>query len=645
VRFDESNYQIEHITVLPYMGAIRRENIGYTFVPDGSGALVRSEDIGAESFTMTNVLYGPDFSFYNIRSGHATKRWRMPVYGAVEEHSISRTFTDEFPEDVVIPAVIGFDAEGNPFELEPERVEERIMELERIEVEERSDGFIAIIEEGDAMAQISTTHGGPQHKYNSTFAMFTPRPTDQYMLNTDATGLSSTITIASRRRYTGNYMIRYIMLSDNRNPDYRGEDRDRAYEATWVGMASAYRDYLERRGELTRLTGPAEGGDIPLFIETLGQMWVQEYVLGFPVMQRAALTSFDNIQSMIDELNAENINNLNFKVKGWNNGGLSFSVPTRIQIHKVVGGAAGLRDLMEYAGNKGATVYPDVELALVWNCGMFNGFNFRRDLARSMNDQLSLEQNYFFLFQDFTGRFSHNIMSPGRIDRMYDLSMRYYNNYNPHAISIASMSRELHSDQNRRNLVNRQEAKGYMSELLERVQTDHGRVLGESANAYAWQHLSATINVDLDGSRMFNQSEAVPFYGMVTHGYLDTAGEAINMSGEMRYDILKALENGSNPYFIVAYQNASRLKEAMLFAPYYSVNFQTWFDDIVRIYHLLNDNLKDVRYKLMVDHEFLGENIAKVTYEGNISFILNYRNEEITVEGHTIEPLGFVRIN
>ena len=112
-----------------------------------------------------------------------------------------------------------------------------------------------------------------------------------------------------------------------------------------------------------------------------------------------------------------------------------------------------------------------------------------------------------------------------------------------------------------------------------------------------------------------------------------------------KQQILEAIENGSNPYFIVAYQNASRLKEDIEFASFYSVNFQTWFPDIIRIYNLLNENLRDLRYKLMVDHVFLGANIAKVTYEGGVSFILNYNNETVTAEGHTIEPLSFVRIN
>jgi len=300
---------------------------------------------------------------------------------------------------------------------------------------------------------------------------------------------------------------------------------------------------------------------------------------------------------------------------------------------------------MAYADSRGATVFPELEVGLVWSTGTFNGFNHRRDLARTMSDQFSAEQHYFFLFQDWSRRMSHNIVSPSRLDHVYSLAMRDFNRLDTHAISVASLSRDLHSDQNRRNLVNRQEAQGYVRELLARAQNEHGRVLGEAANAYAWRYIDATLNVSLDASRMMNQSEAVPFYGMVTHGFIDTAGTPINMAGLLNYEILKAIENGSSPYFIVGYQNTARLKENMSLAPYFAVNYHTWFPEIVRIYNLLNENMRDVRYSLMVGHEFLGTNIVRVTYENGVSFILNYNADPVEVDGHTVDGLGFVRID
>ena len=670
IRFDEGNYRLVDIRILPFMGVTRRENIGYTFVPDGSGALVRNEDIRNEPFTLQNRLYGPDFSFFRVTQGAWTQNWRMPVFGAVEEHVVERRWEEEEEYYVYVDVVVAeavmqtvTDEEGNETEVEvtPAVIEsvreDRIRMVPVYDRQYRRDGFLAIIEEGDALASITTNHGGALHRYNNVFARFTPRPTDEFRLDAAATGLTSMITTSSRRRFTGNFMIRYIMLSENtpspHDPrgGYAGGSADRiigSYEASWVGMATAYRNYLERNGGLVRKVDT--GGDIPLFIETLGQMGTSEHFLGFPYWRQTPLTSFDDVQSMISDFNDEGISNLNFRLRGWNNNGMMSFVPTTIRVHRNMGGANAVRDLMAFAESRGANIFPDVEIGLIWGIGgPFNGFNHRRDLARSMNDMFSMEQHYWFLAQDVTrfgmGRMRHNITAPRSLRRVYELAMRDFNRLNPHAISVASLSRDLHSDQNRRNLVNRAEAQDYVREVLAMAQQEHTRVIGEQANAFAWRYLDAALNVPLHGSRFMNQSEEVPFYGMVTHGFIDTAGRPINTSGDERFDILKAIENGASPYFIVAYQNANRLMENMFLASNFSVNYHTWFPDIVRIYNILNEALAPVRYSLMVNHEFLANNVVRVTYENGISFILNYNNAVVEVEGHTIEPLSFIKIN
>jgi hypothetical protein len=177
---------------------------------------------------------------------------------------------------------------------------------------------------------------------------------------------------------------------------------------------------------------------------------------------------------------------------------------------------------------------------------------------------------------------------------------------------------------------------------------DHGKLLAVEANAYSFKYLDSILKADLDSSRRENQSEAVPFYGMVTHGFIDIAGQPINMSGDMRYDVLKAIENGANPYFILSYRNANRLKEASFWMlnSYYSVDYGTWLPDLLKIYHELNDALKPVKSKPIVNHEFLDKNVVKVTYEGGISFILNYNHfAEVTVDGQVIGPQDFIRVN
>jgi hypothetical protein len=191
------------------------------------------------------------------------------------------------------------------------------------------------------------------------------------------------------------------------------------------------------------------------------------------------------------------------------------------------------------------------------------------------------------------------------------------------------------------------EAKNYVTDLFDKMYEDHGKLLAVEANSYAFKYLDSVLEVDLDSSRFFYQSEAVPFYAIVTHGCINIAGTPINTSGDYNYDVLKALENGASPNFVLSYQNANRLKEAASWSlnTYYSVDYSTWKGDMLETYHRLNDALKPVKTKQIVGHEYLDKNIVQVTYDGGTSFILNYNSDEVTVNGYKIGPLDFVKVS
>jgi len=220
-------------------------------------------------------------------------------------------------------------------------------------------------------------------------------------------------------------------------------------------------------------------------------------------------------------------------------------------------------------------------------------------------------------------------------------------------LSVVSLARELHSNHYKKSLVSRIDAKGYVTELFDKMYADHNaNLLANEANAYAFKYLDSVINVDLDSSRFSNQSEAVPFYSMVTHGYINIAGTPINQAGDYKYEVLKAIENGASPYFVLCYQNASRLKEAWSWSlnTYYSVDYHMWLNTMVDTYNLLNEALKPVKSKAIINHEFIEKNVVKITYEGGISYILNYYHDDpVTIvdngKEYVIEPLGFVKIS
>ena len=53
IRFDEDEYQLVYVRILPYFGAGSSDYTGYTFIPDGSGALFDFQQLKTEGGTIT----------------------------------------------------------------------------------------------------------------------------------------------------------------------------------------------------------------------------------------------------------------------------------------------------------------------------------------------------------------------------------------------------------------------------------------------------------------------------------------------------------------------------------------------------------------------------------------------------------------
>ncbi|MHC1695535.1 MAG: DUF5696 domain-containing protein [Eubacteriales bacterium] len=653
IRFDESTYTLAYINALPYMGAGASERwtsmttkeleeydksllvytgldtatpkvtansrleTGYVFYPDGSGTLIRFEDIGSKSLTITNRIYGPDYSFYKI-SGNHNENIRMPVFGVITNSIHETGVFEEDPngEATTEATTAAADAATPPAAPKPDSYEYNAV----------TEGFLGIIEEGEAGAEISVDCGATLHKYYPVFCYFYPRPTDQYNLDSVSAGSSTIWTVRSRRKYTGNYTLRYMMLSGDK--------------ASYAGMANAYREYLLKREMINPIKTAEE--DIPLYLEAFGLIHTAERPFGIPMQLKTKLTTFDDAKTMIDTLNEQGIRNINIKYLGWANNGLYTKPPTTVKVESKLGGSSGLTELAAYATEKGATIYPDFNFVMTDWDAPFDGFGYKRDTAKTMDNKTAIEQVYNPALQMFRAR-GFMIIAPKRMMSFYEQVWKKYEKLKVGAISTVSLGEYLSSDHKRSDPYNRDDSKELTIELLEKIKTDNQKVLLNGGNIFTVKYASGILELPIDSSRFANASEAVPFVGMVLHGTVDYAGTPINMAGDYQYELLKAIENGASPYFVLSYQNTPKLKNTG-FYDYYSVDFTTWLSDVVDTYNTLNGALKPVSNAYVVNHEFLNDDgtLVKVEYSNGKGFIINYNRSDAEVDGKTVPALGFV---
>ncbi len=623
IRFNESKFELLDIQMLPYMGAGNNAYDGYAFFPDGSGALFAFEDMKEiTNETITAKVYGEDYAYHKLDMEYQ-QVVRYPVYGIVEKtrYYDCRTIDDVTGEDVVttISGVI-YDAIQKAVEEGTTGTSALYKEYGKYvmqgEVTERvvNNGFAAMIEEGDALTSLSYIHEGTQADYDTIAMICNPRPRDEYNLaDAISVGDNKTVSVVSERKYVSNYKVHYTILADEKEAADAVEAgtisaADR-YEATWLGMAMAYRDHLVGKGILSAKTEVSS--NIPLYIESFGAMETIEKILSVPVEVKRPLTSTEDILTMFDELSKEGVKNINFKLTGYANGGMYATAPYGLKWEKAATENVSMQELFDKAagmedGELG--IFPDFDFSYVNTTELFDGFSMRKHAVRTIDDRNAFKREYMATQQRYAGYF-YLAVSPAYYSRFYTKLMdKYLKHDNLTGISVGTLGNALNSDFDEDEPYNREDSKSFVTNALKFIRGEGDQqleVMVDGGNAYTWQYVDHILGASLDSSRYIVASYSVPFLGVVLHGYKNFTGTPLNMEGDLNYAKLKAIENGASIYFTLSYQNTQNLKEDFYLNKYYSVRYDIWFDDVIEIYTELNSELADVQMMPIIDHEFL----------------------------------------
>ncbi len=587
IRFDASSFQLNDVFLLPYAGAGDINNEGFALYPDGSGAIIDFSDARSQTFTLVTTAYGQDYAFSTI-SGANNEDARLPVFGMTE------IVTDELGKKT-------------------------------------ASGYLAYVEEGESLADISVNCASNAHPYLQAYTKFNPRPTDQYSLSGGISSGSTMWTVEAKRKYTRNYRLRIFIL----------DETDTSYSA----MANTLRQYLIDK-ETISLMDTKDDSDIPLVIETLGAIETTARILGVPYSKMQALTTFDDIKTnIVGKLQGDDvalpINNIVVKLNGWLDGGLDYNVPSGVSIEDALGGEEDFKSLISYCKDNNVVLYPDFDFSYSRVDEMFDGFDSDDDLARTIDDRKSFKKVYNPIYQSYEYSVQ-GVISTNRMMHFYDSTFSEYKSYNVGGISVSTLGSSLNSDFNEDDPLNREDSKVLVDRLLEKVSKQNENVMLSGGNIFTVKYADLILDVPLEDSMLRYTSTEIPFYSMVLHGSVEYAGSALNLAGDYQASVLKTIESGAVPYFIVAVQNTSDLKNSGTYSKYYSVRYSIWLEDIYNTYHQINDVLSNVKYSQIVKHEFLDDyyNVARVTYDNGYSIVVNYNDEAFTYRDAGIHTVG-----
>ncbi len=261
------------------------------------------------------------------------------------------------------------------------------------------------------------------------------------------------------------------------------------------------------------------------------------------------------------------------------------------------------------------------------------------DFAAQNSISLSLSQNLFSHSGKaaLTLRGTENSLGIGtaKIKKNADNIIRSMRK-NSVGVCLTDCGSILPSDYGRLNFADRSKMLTDISSLCT-VLSSHGKLTISAANIYTVKYADSIINIPLSSPLEDNiYCSGIPFFQAVLHGICDYSFTPINLCDDPTAAILKAMEYGAVPHYewyFSSYEDNDNL------------HYMNTLSQARLVYENAKNILGDLRHQRITAHEEVRENVTCTIYSGGSEIYVNYNNETITVNGITIDPMSFIRVN
>ncbi len=471
--------------------------------------------------------------------------------------------------------------------------------------------YIAIIEEGEFKANILASPAGIQTAFNHVYAKFNlRRPYRQ------PTGLNKSVDAYESKLAVEPIQIRYELLGKE--------------QADYVGMAKAYRGYLENKAGAVKLDGKT--GKPPLYLDII--MAATE---PGPVGDKTVVaTTFDQVGEIADKLHQKGIMSLEVGVGGWMPGGYQGSLPKRFPIESAVGGVEGLKKLADQMKEKGIKlIMHDIYAQATNKVG--NGFSPLNDAARQVNGTAIKWENDGDWFSKATYFYRPSALN---MKSNLDEALKTYEKLPIDGISLDELGGIIYSDFSKSKPYDRKMTAEVYKQMLDDARETAGYVSTTGAFAYVLGHVDHIQAIPTVYNYDLIIDEQIPFYPIALHGLVTYTSTAGNIRTNPVTEYLRTIEYGALPYFAVTDADPRDLKLTN-YVYLFSSKFDALESTIVKEYEDLSSAFDGVWGSFIENHRKVADGVFETTYENRRRIWVNYNAVPFTSEGHTVKAQSF----
>lgn len=567
------------LAVMNAFGAADSEEEGYFVIPDGSGAVINFNNQKYSAKTYSQLIYDVDTTAVPKTKGPVVEGVSLPMYGIVKGEN----------------ALLAVATKG--------------------------DGSCYLCSDVSGTGQSNT-------EYNRCYFKFLLRSSDTYFLGSDQTnGLDVYEKNLSHREL----QVRYYPLASS-----DAVNEDKGSELDYVDIAARYRQYLL---EDQKVPVTAKANEAKLYVDLYGGCMKQKNVLGFPVFMKHCMTSYDEMQEILEGMQDAGAEQMVVSINNWTDAGISGKVDYKAKASGTLGGKSDFNDLKKYMDSNSIEWYPTVN-----NTAYYSGQGYW-----SLTDTAVRVSGSFARIVDYERAFgvpygekeTMSLLSPVTFKDLYKDMAKNYSKAGLQSASIGVLSSTLYGDYGKKSGTSRDKTMQYVQESLKELKDANvSKILSEDPSAYVLPYTDTITDMPLYSSGFNIFDGDIPLYQLVMHGVIPYSTKAVNGSADAERLVMLAVAAGSNLRFDMIHAETSEMKDTD-FDVYYYAYYDYWTKNAGQYYKFTKDVLSAVSDSHIISYQRDGD-IITTEYANGVRTVVDLEKRTVEMNGQTRKLSDYV---
>lgn len=354
-----------------------------------------------------------------------------------------------------------------------------------------------------------------------------------------------------------------------------------------------------------------------------------------PTKKQVALTTFEQTEEIINFFDKSGIKNIDVSLLGWNEHGLYKQSPKKIEISNVSGSNEKFKSLVN-----NYNCYSYVNLAFYYSKRLFDGYSKSKYNARMLNNEFATINIVDKITNaKIQGLEPIEIVSPSQYQQFAENYIKHSKTFG-NKINVGEFASNFVYDFNLKNPVTRNDSLKIIKDVLSNFIKNNMILSASNPNIEFAPYFNMIYDIKTQCNRKDIFEKSVPFIQMVLKGFVPYTTTSINNSSDIEFDLLKAVETGSNLKFVLA----NKIDKNIMKTEYdylFNIDFNLTKTNIFQSYEKTKDVLNKINNVPIKSHEYVDDYLTKTQYQNGTVVYVNYSTNSKKINDLSIGPRSF----